>query len=157
SPTSTSRASSANSLRRLARPASILPPSTSGAMHPVGTRWRSSRSMASYRMQYWPKCEHYLKSSRPSHCVSKIARKINTLSLLVASNSGGPLASLDGGHPLCEGGPGRWLPVPRVRALAREGILMANVVVVGSQWGDEGKGKIVDWLSEQADIVVRFQ
>ena len=31
---------------------------------------------------------------------------------------------------------------------------MANVVVVGSQWGDEGKGKIVDWLSEQADIVV---
>src|SRR6476660_9342574 len=34
---------------------------------------------------------------------------------------------------------------------------MANVVVVGSQWGDEGKGKIVDWLSEQADIVCRFQ
>ena len=34
---------------------------------------------------------------------------------------------------------------------------MANVVVVGSQGGDEGKGKIVDWLSEQADIVVRFQ
>ncbi|HWK94295.1 MAG TPA: adenylosuccinate synthase [Pseudolabrys sp.] len=34
---------------------------------------------------------------------------------------------------------------------------MANVVVVGSQWGDEGKGKIVDWLSQQADVVVRFQ
>src|SRR5947209_4215593 len=34
---------------------------------------------------------------------------------------------------------------------------MANVVVVGAQWGDEGKGKIVDWLSEQADIVVCFQ
>jgi adenylosuccinate synthase len=34
---------------------------------------------------------------------------------------------------------------------------MANVVVVGAQWGDEGKGKIVDWLSEQADIVARFQ
>ena len=34
---------------------------------------------------------------------------------------------------------------------------MKNVVVVGSQWGDEGKGKIVDWLSSQADIVVRFQ
>ncbi|WP_417773038.1 adenylosuccinate synthase [Stappia sp.] len=34
---------------------------------------------------------------------------------------------------------------------------MANVVVVGSQWGDEGKGKIVDWLSELADVVVRFQ
>jgi adenylosuccinate synthase len=34
---------------------------------------------------------------------------------------------------------------------------MANVVVIGSQWGDEGKGKIVDWLSAQADIVVRFQ
>ncbi len=34
---------------------------------------------------------------------------------------------------------------------------MRNVVVVGSQWGDEGKGKIVDWLSNQADVVVRFQ
>jgi len=34
---------------------------------------------------------------------------------------------------------------------------MANVVVVGSQWGDEGKGKIVDWLSKRADVVVRFQ
>jgi len=34
---------------------------------------------------------------------------------------------------------------------------MANVVVVGAQWGDEGKGKIVDWLSSQADVVVRFQ
>ena len=34
---------------------------------------------------------------------------------------------------------------------------MKNVVVVGSQWGDEGKGKIVDWLSNQADIVIRFQ
>jgi adenylosuccinate synthase len=34
---------------------------------------------------------------------------------------------------------------------------MKNVAVVGSQWGDEGKGKIVDWLSDQADIVIRFQ
>ena len=34
---------------------------------------------------------------------------------------------------------------------------MKNVVVVGSQWGDEGKGKIVDWLSSEADVVVRFQ
>lgn len=34
---------------------------------------------------------------------------------------------------------------------------MANVAVVGSQWGDEGKGKIVDWLSSRADVVVRFQ
>lgn len=34
---------------------------------------------------------------------------------------------------------------------------MPNVVVVGAQWGDEGKGKLVDWLSEQADTVVRFQ
>src|ERR671911_1604380 len=34
---------------------------------------------------------------------------------------------------------------------------MTNVAVVGAQWGDEGKGKIVDWLSERADIVVRFQ
>jgi adenylosuccinate synthase len=34
---------------------------------------------------------------------------------------------------------------------------MANVVVIGAQWGDEGKGKIVDWLSHRADVVVRFQ
>src|SRR6201991_4145820 len=34
---------------------------------------------------------------------------------------------------------------------------MANVTVVGAQWGDEGKGKIVDWLSERAEVVVRFQ
>src|ERR1700679_4147440 len=34
---------------------------------------------------------------------------------------------------------------------------MKNVVVVGAQWGDEGKGKIVDWLSNRADVVVRFQ
>ena len=34
---------------------------------------------------------------------------------------------------------------------------MSNVVVVGAQWGDEGKGKIVDWLSERADVIVRFQ
>ena len=34
---------------------------------------------------------------------------------------------------------------------------MANVTVIGAQWGDEGKGKVVDWLSERADVVVRFQ
>jgi adenylosuccinate synthase len=34
---------------------------------------------------------------------------------------------------------------------------MANVAVIGAQWGDEGKGKIVDWLSQRADVVVRFQ
>ncbi len=34
---------------------------------------------------------------------------------------------------------------------------MKNIVVIGSQWGDEGKGKIVDWLSSQADVIVRFQ
>ena len=34
---------------------------------------------------------------------------------------------------------------------------MTNVAVVGAQWGDEGKGKIVDWLSSHADVVVRFQ
>src|SRR5919107_2207709 len=34
---------------------------------------------------------------------------------------------------------------------------MANVAVVGAQWGDEGKGKIVDWLSSRADVVVRYQ
>ena len=34
---------------------------------------------------------------------------------------------------------------------------MKNVVVVGAQWGDEGKGKIVDWLSNEADVIIRFQ
>src|ERR1700735_500377 len=34
---------------------------------------------------------------------------------------------------------------------------MANVAVIGAQWGDEGKGKLVDWLSNRAEIVVRFQ
>ena len=34
---------------------------------------------------------------------------------------------------------------------------MANVTVIGGQWGDEGKGKIVDWLASRADVVVRFQ
>ena len=34
---------------------------------------------------------------------------------------------------------------------------MKNVVVVGAQWVDEGKGKIVDWLSSEADVIVRFQ
>ncbi len=34
---------------------------------------------------------------------------------------------------------------------------MSNIIVVGTQWGDEGKGKIVDWLSEKADLVVRYQ
>src|ERR1019366_621019 len=58
---------------------------------------------------------------------------------------------------------GGWAPVFRTRScLIKDGCKgntreMANVVVVGAQWGDEGKGKIVDWLSEQADIVVRFQ
>ncbi|MBO6091161.1 MAG: adenylosuccinate synthetase, partial [Acetobacter sp.] len=34
---------------------------------------------------------------------------------------------------------------------------MSNVTVIGAQWGDEGKGKIVDWLASRADVVVRFQ
>src|ERR671926_623552 len=34
---------------------------------------------------------------------------------------------------------------------------MGNVAVIGAQWGDEGKGKVVDWLASQADVVVRFQ
>src|ERR1700710_356308 len=46
---------------------------------------------------------------------------------------------------------------PYAGIFAFGGWLVANVVVVGAQWGDEGKGKIVDWLSEQADVVVRFQ
>ena len=37
------------------------------------------------------------------------------------------------------------------------GFSMTNVAVIGAQWGDEGKGKIVDWLSSRADVVVRFQ
>ena len=61
-------------------------------------------------------------------------------------------------HPLSKGAPAGRRPgcASTCRVSART-VLMANVVVVGSQWGDEGKGKIVDWLSEQADIVVRFQ
>ena len=72
------------------------------------------------------------------------------------------MACLPGRHPL-SGAEARLSAVaPRsLRACAAgraaQGVLMANVVVVGSQWGDEGKGKIVDWLSEQADVVVRFQ
>jgi adenylosuccinate synthase len=46
---------------------------------------------------------------------------------------------------------------PNAPALPEGLTVMANVVVVGAQWGDEGKGKIVDWLSSQADVVVRFQ
>jgi adenylosuccinate synthase len=38
-----------------------------------------------------------------------------------------------------------------------KGVFMTNVAVIGAQWGDEGKGKIVDWLSSRADVVVRFQ
>ena len=34
---------------------------------------------------------------------------------------------------------------------------MANVTVIGAQWGDEGKGKVIDWLANRADVVVRFQ
>ena len=41
--------------------------------------------------------------------------------------------------------------------LGKARLIMANVTVVGSQWGDEGKGKVVDWLSARADVVVRFQ
>jgi adenylosuccinate synthase len=47
--------------------------------------------------------------------------------------------------------------MPQRTEVAGDYLEMANVVVVGAQWGDEGKGKIVDWLSEQADIVARFQ
>jgi adenylosuccinate synthase len=46
---------------------------------------------------------------------------------------------------------------PAAASRVKGRISMANVVVVGSQWGDEGKGKIVDWLSERADVVVRYQ
>ena len=39
----------------------------------------------------------------------------------------------------------------------RRTVSVANVAVIGAQWGDEGKGKIVDWLAERADMVVRLQ
>src|SRR5688500_15945288 len=45
---------------------------------------------------------------------------------------------------------------PKPRRIS-EGSTLANVTVVGAQWGDEGKVKIVDWLSNRADVVVRFQ
>jgi adenylosuccinate synthase len=48
-------------------------------------------------------------------------------------------------------------PAKFVRSNEREGTGLGNVTVVGAQWGDEGKGKIVDWLSERADVIVRFQ
>ena len=73
----------------------------------------------------------------------------------------GPMACLPGRHPLSTRRPAFLSSglrrFARARPCAFQGSLMANVVVVGSQWGDEGKGKIVDWLSEQADVVVRFQ
>jgi adenylosuccinate synthase len=46
---------------------------------------------------------------------------------------------------------------PKGTRAKRKGSSLANVTVVGAQWGDEGKGKIVDWLSNRADVVVRFQ
>ncbi len=48
-------------------------------------------------------------------------------------------------------------PIYPSRNFLTKGHEMANVVVVGAQWGDEGKGKIVDWLSERADVIARFQ
>ena len=51
----------------------------------------------------------------------------------------------------------RHQPVYPARNFLTKGHEMANVVVVGAQWGDEGKGKIVDWLSERADVIARFQ
>src|SRR5579871_1634183 len=60
-----------------------------------------------------------------------------------------------GGHYQrpCAGGPAGVL----CARFYLEGAAMAGVVVVGAQWGDEGKGKIVDWLSSRADVIVRFQ
>jgi adenylosuccinate synthase len=52
------------------------------------------------------------------------------------------------------------VPSRLARALTFIGVrltLMANVTVIGAQWGDEGKGKIIDWLAHRADMVVRFQ
>jgi adenylosuccinate synthase len=55
----------------------------------------------------------------------------------------------------CSSGPLEAICQPRQQRVFEAG--MANVAVIGAQWGDEGKGKIVDWLSERADVVVRFQ
>ena len=43
------------------------------------------------------------------------------------------------------------------RRISKESFALANVTVIGGQWGDEGKGKIVDWLASRAELVVRFQ
>src|SRR5690606_23227775 len=56
-------------------------------------------------------------------------------------------------HPPAEGRRRRSPLTPRHGVFAT----MANVTVIGAQWGDEGKGKIVDWLASKADVVVRFQ
>ncbi|KAJ8134528.1 hypothetical protein OY671_012259, partial [Metschnikowia pulcherrima] len=61
-------------------------------------------------------------------------------------------------HPVSPSAP-RELPktISRHRVRDRKGIVLANVTVIGAQWGDEGKGKIVDWSASRADAVVRFQ
>ena len=51
----------------------------------------------------------------------------------------------------------RGAPHPRGGPSVSGEAILANVTVIGGQWGDEGKGKIVDWLASRADVVVRFQ
>src|SRR5205085_10991521 len=68
----------------------------------------------------------------------------------------GPPGHVAGGAIVLEGFASRGRPRPPRNARGGEHG-MGNVAVVGAQWGDEGKGKIVDWLSERADVVVRFQ
>ncbi|CAE7197297.1 purA [Symbiodinium microadriaticum] len=68
----------------------------------------------------------------------------------------------EGGDAIClistdQEVPADLLETVRAIGQVKGNLEMANVVVIGSQWGDEGKGKIVDWLSERADVVVRFQ
>src|ERR1700742_4282786 len=60
---------------------------------------------------------------------------------------------------LAQGAAGRMtaLAIERHRQRGKEAGTLANVTVIGGQWGDEGKGKIVDWLASRADLVVRFQ
>ena len=48
-------------------------------------------------------------------------------------------------------------PVPTSTSHGHESLKMANVAIIGAQWGDEGKGKIVDLFTQDADIIVRFQ
>src|SRR3990172_4822171 len=60
-------------------------------------------------------------------------------------------------EPCCCSSCSKCAQAGRYRIFTREGMMHKSVVVLGTQWGDEGKGEIVDLLSHDADVVVRFQ